>query len=124
MLENKYDIEILGIFFKNKTLSKENILKFFPEEKYATSERIDFLFSENLIFSLHEETENYPFYRYTENYEITPTGRKMYQDIKVTEHLKKIEYYKNLALESVRSIFCSIIISIITTIVYNYFFNK
>lgn len=127
MALNIIDIKILIFFYKKQEMTLSEILKKFPEKKYATTARLDYLSECGYI----EEDKEWQsdevltlILNSTGKFSITELGKKTVQDIKMSkiESIKRNVY--TFFIEIMRSIFCPIIVAFLTALLTSAFYDK
>lgn len=94
MLSNTLDKKLLYYISKKQEISLDEILKKFPEKKYSTNARLQFLLTSQLITEMKEWQEHdiFPIIEVSlEKFSITDLGRKILLD---HEKLIKSENFK------------------------------
>lgn len=124
MLSNKYDFEILDYISKFNKVEEPQLLKIFQDSKFATKGRLKYLKSEKLIdkfpkMRVLDSSDNKPDY-----YVITEIGKRSVQNYIINQKELKKEFIKTIIIEFMRSIFCPIIVSVITTLITYWLITK
>ena len=135
MLE-EIDIEILKFINQFGEVSKDKILNAFPENKFSTSYRISYLEEKeykdsaynlkipipntNYIESLYDYVKNE--HHATESvkldiYYLTDLGETFLQDHNLKVKKQKKDFFKQFLFEIMRSIFCPLIVALLTTLI-------
>lgn len=135
MLE-EIDIEILKFINQFGEVSKDKILNAFPENKFSTSYRISYLEEKeykdsaynlkipipntNYIESLYDYVKNE--HHTTESvkldiYYLTDLGKTFLQDHNLKVKKQKKDFFKQFLFEIMRSIFCPLIVALLTTLI-------
>ena len=135
MLE-EIDIEILKFINQFGEVSKDKILNAFPENKFSTSYRISYLEEKeykdsaynlkipipntNYIESLYDYVKNE--HHATESvkldiYYLTDLGKTFLQDHNLKVNKQKKDFFKQFLFEIMRSIFCPLIVALLTTLI-------
>ncbi|WP_339065356.1 hypothetical protein [Fusobacterium polymorphum] len=135
MLE-EIDIEILKFINQFGEVSKDKILNAFPENKFSTSYRISYLEEKeykdsaynlkipipntNYIESLYDYVKNEHYA--TESvkldiYYLTDLGKTFLQDHNLKVKKQKKDFFKQFLFEIMRSIFCPLIVALLTTLI-------
>ena len=135
MLE-EIDIEILKFINQFGEVSKDKILNAFPENKFSTSYRISYLEEKeykdsaynlkipisntNYIESLYDYVKNE--HHATESvkldiYYLTDLGKTFLQDHNLKVKKQKKDFFKQFLFEIMRSIFCPLIVALLTTLI-------
>lgn len=135
MLE-EIDIEILKFINQFGEVSKDKILNAFPENKFSTSYRISYLEEKeykdsaynlkipipntNYIESLYDYVKNE--HHTTESvkldiYYLTDLGKTFLQDYNLKVKKQKKDFFKQFLFEIMRSIFCPLIVALLTTLI-------
>lgn len=135
MLE-EIDIEILKFINQFGEVSKDKILNAFPENKFSTSYRISYLEEKeykdsaynlkipipntNYIESLYDYVTNEHYA--TESvkldiYYLTDLGKTFLQDHNLKVKKQKKDFFKQFLFEIMRSIFCPLIVALLTTLI-------
>ena len=135
MLE-EIDIEILKFINQFGEVSKDEILNAFPENKFSTSYRISYLEEKeykdsaynlkipipntNYIESLYDYVKNE--HHTTESvkldiYYLTDLGKTFLQDHNLKIKKQKKDFFKQFLFEIMRSIFCPLIVALLTTLI-------
>lgn len=135
MLE-EIDIEILKFINQFGEVSKDKILNAFPENKFSTSYRISYLEEKeykdsaynlkipipntNYIESLYDHVKNE--HHATESvkldiYYLTDLGKTFLQDHNLKVKKQKKDFFKQFLFEIMRSIFCPLIVALLTTLI-------
>ena len=141
MLE-EIDIEILNFIYKQGKVSKNDILKRFPESEFTTSLRLKQLEEKDykhIGMSIQIPIENTSYilsvkeyftnslnerdYRKLDIYYLSDLGKMFIQDhFRKVKKQKKI-FLKQFLLEIMRSIFCPLIVALLTTLITLWFKN-
>ena len=135
MLE-EIDIEILKFINQFGEVSKDKILNAFPENKFSTSYRISYLEEKeykdsaynlkipipntNYIESLYDYVKNE--HHATESVKLdihylTDLGKTFLQDHNLKVKKQKKDFFKQFLFEIMRSIFCPLIVALLTTLI-------
>ena len=135
MLE-EIDIEILKFINQFGEVSKDKILNAFPENKFSTSYRISYLEEKeykdsaynlkipipntNYIESLYDYVKNE--HHATESvkldiYYLTDLGKTFLQDHNLKVKKQNKDFFKQFLFEIMRSIFCPLIVALLTTLI-------
>ena len=135
MLE-EIDIEILKFINQFGEVSKDKILNAFPENKFSTSYRISYLEEKeykdsaynlkipipntNYIESLYDYVKNE--HHATESvkldiYYLADLGKTFLQDHNLKVNKQKKDFFKQFLFEIMRSIFCPLIVALLTTLI-------
>ena len=135
MLE-EIDIEILKFINQFGEVSKDKILNAFPENKFSTSYSISYLEEKeykdsaynlkipipntNYIESLYDYVTNEHYA--TESvkldiYYLTDLGKTFLQDHNLKVKKQKKDFFKQFLFEIMRSIFCPLIVALLTTLI-------
>lgn len=122
MLNNDYDFEILNYISKFNKVEEPQLLKIFQDSQFATKGRLKYLKSEKLIDKFPKmrvlgADDNKPDY-----YIITEIGKRSVQDYIINKKELRKKFFKSLITELMRSIFCPIIVALLTSIIYNSIF--
>ena len=129
-------IEILKFINQFGEESKDKILNAFPENKFSTSYRISYLEEKeykdsaynlkipipntNYIESLYDYVKNE--HHATESvkldiYYLTDLGKTFLQDHNLKVKKQKKDFFKQFLFEIMRSIFCPLIVALLTTLI-------
>lgn len=124
MLNNKYDFEILNYISRFNKVEEPQLLKIFQDECFAIKGRLKFLMSEKLIdkfpkMRVLDINDDKPDY-----YVITEIGKRSVQDYIINQKELKKEFIKTVIIEFMRSVFCPIIVSVITTLITYWLITK
>ena len=135
MLE-EIDIEILKFINQFGEVSKDKILNAFPENKFSTSYRISYLEEKeykdsayNLKIPIRNTNYIESLYDYVKNehhatesvkldiYYLTDLGKTFLQDHNLKVKKQKKDFFKQFLFEIMRSIFCPLIVALLTTLI-------
>lgn len=121
MLDNKFDFIILNYIAINGKSYESEILTQYPDDDFATKGRLKSLRDKKLIDRFPKMTtinHNPPTF-----YVITSLGKKIVQDYLFTIQENRKITVNQWIFEMIRSIFCPIIVAILTSMIMNRFFN-